>query len=102
MRNEGDNFGVGMTITRIVDGRVEPIKDRHIEKRVECLVHGNIAELTRRHEAWRRQAEVERKKCDARRVKNSRWRMHYKKANECLQVAHSYKVVIDRMREMGV
>jgi hypothetical protein len=77
MRNEGDNFGVGMTMTRIVDGRVEPIKDRRIEKRVEMLINGDVDALIAKRDEAKRQADALKAKLEAN-SKVFQERKHYK------------------------
>lgn len=98
-----DNYtynGVGMTMTRLNEqGIPEPIKDRSIERRVNWIISKDIAQLQRKYDQWMQQAERERQKCERTRVPGSRHKMKYLKARECLQMANSYKAVIDRIQE---
>lgn len=97
-----DNYtynGVGMTMTRINENGIpEPIKDHKIERRVNWIISRDITAL-RKYAEWMAQAEKERRKCEAKRAPGSRHKMRYTKEKECLQMAHSYKVVIEQLRE---
>jgi len=95
-----NHVGVGMTMTRINENGIpEPIKDHKIEKRVNWILTRDVAALQRAHDAWMAQAERERQKCERTRVPGSRHKMKYMKSNECLQMAHSYRAVIERIQE---
>ena len=86
-----DQRGVGMTMTRIIDGQVEAIKDRKVEARMDLIIDSKLPELIAKRDALRKEAETLKAHLESTSTVFQE-RQHYK--------GYKYVVRNQRMREM--
>ena len=93
-----DNYterGVGMTMTRIIDGQVEAIKDRKVEARMDMITdkkkQPNLPALIKKRDEMKREADALKLKLETESTVFQE-RKRYK--------GYKYEVRNQRMREM--